>query len=56
MGLRRGNKFVALSELRAYWTWKNIKNLDKTMKFKITGTAYGKDFELCDGSYSLSDI
>ena len=30
--------------------------MDKTTKFKITGTAYGKDFELCDGSYSLSDI
>ena len=26
------------------------------MKFKITGTTYGKDFELRDGSYSLSDI
>ena len=50
--LKRGEKYVALSSLRAYaihYTWKDFK-------FKISGPAWNEKFGLPDGSYSVSDI
>ena len=35
LDLRRGQKSVALSNLRIYYTWKNIKRSYKNSKFKI---------------------
>ena len=32
------------------------KKFGQSNKFEITGTIWDKEFELCDGSYSLSDI
>ena len=32
------------------------KKFGQSNKFKITGTIWDKEFELCDESYSLSDI
>ena len=36
INLKRSNKYVALSDLNIYFTWKNINNLCKNNKFKIS--------------------
>ena len=54
--LKRSDKHVALSNLTLYYTWKNIKKSYKNNKFKITALTWNEEFELPDGSYSLSDI
>ena len=54
--LKRGDKYVALSNLSIYYTWKNIKKPYKNNKFKISAPTWNEEFELPDGSYSVSDI
>ena len=54
--LKRSDKYVALSNLTLYYTWKNIKKSCKNNKFKISALTWNEEFELPDGSYSLSDI
>ena len=49
------NKYVALSHLGIYYTWKNIKKSYKNNEFKIWAPTWNVKFELCDGSYSVSD-
>ena len=56
LDLRRGQKSVALSNLSIYYTWKNIKSSYKDNKFKISAPTWSDEFELPDGSYSISDI
>ena len=56
LDLRRGQKTVALSNLSIYYTWKNIKNSYNNNKFKISAPMWSEEFELPDGSYSISDI
>ena len=56
LDLRRGQKTVALSNLSIYYTWKNIKNSYNNNKFKISAPTWSEEFELPDGSYSVSDI
>ena len=56
LDLRRGQKTVALSNLSIYYTWKNIKSSYNNNKFKISAPTWSEDFELPDGSYSVSDI
>ena len=34
--LRRKDKYIALSNLSLYYTWKNIKKSYKNIKFKIS--------------------
>ena len=38
------------------YTWKNIKKSYKNNKFQISGPTWNEEFELPDGSYSVSDI
>ena len=38
------------------YTWKNIKRSYKNNKFKISAPTGNEEFELPDGSYSVSDI
>ena len=54
--LRRKGKYIALSNLSIYYDWKNIKKLYKNNKFKISASTWNEEFELPDGSYSISDI
>ena len=54
--LRRGKKTVALSNLSIYYTWKNIKSSYNNNKFKTSAPTWNEEFELPDGSYSISDI
>ena len=52
----RSDKYVALSNLSIYYTWKNIKTLCKGNKFKTSAPTWNEKFELPDGSYSVSAI
>ena len=54
--LKRSDKYVALSNLRMYCTWKNIKKSYKNNKFTISSTTWCKNFDLLHGSYLVSDI
>ena len=56
LDLKRGQKSVALSNLSIYYTWKNIKNSYNNIKFKTSAPTWSDEFELPDGSYSISDI
>ena len=56
LDLGRGQKTVALSNLSIYYTWKNIKSSYNNNKFKISAPTWNEEFELPDGSYSISDI
>ena len=56
LDLRKGQKSVALSNLSIYYTWRNIKISYKNNKFKIPAPTWSDEFELPDGSYSISDI
>ena len=53
---RRGQKTVALSNLSIYYTWKNIKSSCNNNKFKRSTPTWNEEFELPDGSYSISEI
>ena len=56
LDLRIDEKIIALSNLSIYYTWKNIKSLYNNNKFKISAPTWNDEFELPDGSYSVSDI
>ena len=56
LDLRRGQKTVALSNLSIYYTWKNIKSSYNNNKFKISAPTWSEEFDLPNGSYSVSDI
>ena len=56
LDLRRGQKRIALSNLSIYYTSRNIKSSYKNNKFKISAPTWSDEFELPDGSYSVSDI
>ena len=53
---RIGENIIALSNLRIYYAWKNMKISYNNNKFKISATTWNDKFELPDGSYSVSDI
>ena len=46
INLKRSDKYVALSNLSIYYTWKNMKNSYKNNKFKITAPTWNEKFEL----------
>ena len=48
INLRRKDKYIALSNLSIYYTWKNVKN-----SYIPT---WNEEFELPDRSYFISDI
>ena len=52
----RKDKYIALSNLRIYYTLENIKKLYKNNKSEISAPTWNEEFELLDGSYSISDI
>ena len=56
LDLRRGQKSVALSNLSIYYTWNNMKSSYNNNKFKTSAPTWSDEFELPDGSYSISDI
>ena len=56
LDLRKGQKSVALFNLSIYYTWRNIKVSYKNNEFKISAPTWSDEFELPDGSYTISDI
>ena len=56
LDLRSLHKHVSLQNLSVYYTWKNIRKQSKNNKPKIIAPTWNDEFELPDGSYSVSDI
>ena len=56
LNLKNPNKNIALANLSIYYTWKNIKRECNNNKFKIHAPSWNDEFNLPDGSYSVSDI
>ena len=50
------NNNMVLANLSIYYTWKNIKSAYNNNKFKVSATTWNYEFDLSDGSYSISDI
>ena len=56
LSLKNPNKNIALANLSIYYIWKNIKSEYNNNKFKIYAPTWIEEFDLSDGSYSISDI
>ena len=56
LDLKSSNKHVALQNVSIYYTWKNIRKQYKNNILKIIAPTWNDEFELTDGSYSVSDI
>ena len=56
LDLRSSNKYVSLQNLPNYYTWKNIRKQHKNNKLKLITPTWNDEFELPDGSYSVSDF
>ena len=54
--LKSSNKHVTLQNLPIYYMWKNIRKQYESNKLKIIPPTWNDEFELSDGSYSVSDI
>ena len=50
INLKRSDKYVALSNISIYYTWKNIKKSYKHDKFKVSAPMWNEELELSDGS------
>ena len=53
---RRKDKYITLSNLSIYYTWKNIKKDYKSNKYKISTPTWNQEFQLLDRSNSILDI
>ena len=56
LDLKNPNKNMALANLSIYYTWKNVKSIYKSNKFKISAPTWNETFDLPDGSYNISEI
>ena len=56
LNLKNPNKNIALANLSIYYAWKNIKSVYSNNKSKIHAPTWNDEFNLRDGSYSVSDI
>ena len=56
LNLKNPNKNMALANLSICYTWKNIRSEYNNNKFKISAPTWNDEFNLPDGSYSVSDI
>ena len=54
--LKSSNKNMPLANSIIYYTWKNIKSVYNKNKFNISAPTWNDEFNLPDGSYSISDI
>ena len=50
------NRSVGLVNLSIYYTWENIKSAYNNNKFKKSAPTWNDEFDLPDGSYSVSEI
>ena len=56
LDLKDPNKNMALANVSIYYIGKNIKSTYNNNKFKISAPTWNDEFELPDGSYSISAI
>ena len=56
LNLKYPNKNMALANLSIYYTWKNIKSAYNNNILKISAPTWNDEFDLPDGSYSISNI
>ena len=56
LDLRKPNEHVALQKIFIYYTWENIRKQHKNNRLKLIVSIRNDEFELPDGSYSVSDI
>ena len=56
LNLKDPNKNMASANVSIYYTWKNIKSAYSNNKFKLSASAWDDEFDLPDGSYSISNI
>ena len=56
LDLRSSDKHDALQNLSIYYKWKNIRKQYKNNELKIIAPTWNDEFELPDGSYSVSDF
>ena len=56
LNLKNPNKSMVLANLSLHYTWKNIKSKYNNNKFKISAPTWNDEFNLPDGSYSVSNI
>ena len=56
LNLRNSNKHVFIRNLSIYYMWKNIRKQYKNSKLKVIAPTWNDEFELPDGSYSISSI
>ena len=56
LDLRIREKVIALANLSISYTWRNKKGSYSDNKFEISAPTWNDEFELPDGSYSVSDI
>ena len=56
LNLKNPNKNMALANLSIYYTWKKTKSECNNNIFKISVQTWNYEFNLSDGSYSVSDI
>ena len=56
LNLKDPNKNMVLANLSIYYTWANTKCAYSNNKLKISAPTWDDEFDLSDGSYSISDI
>ena len=56
LDLRSSDRHTVLQNLSIYYTWKNIRKQYKKNKLKIIAPTRNDEFELPNGSYSVSNI
>ena len=56
LDLKNLNKDIALVNISIYYTCENIISAYNNYKFKISAPTWNDEFDLSDGSYSISDI
>ena len=56
VNLRSSNKHVSLQNLSICYTWKNTRKQYKNNKLKIIAPTWNDEFQLPDGSCSVSNI
>ena len=56
LDLRSSTNMLLFKMLSIYYMWKNIRKQYKNNKLKIIAPTYNDEFELPDGSCSVSDI
>ena len=56
LNLISSNKHVSLQNLSIYYTWKNTRKQYKNNKLKIIAPTWNDEFQLANGSCSVSNI